>query len=222
LPISRPSLTKTLLIVGEGKGDSAFVTHLLANRAIEGFEVDEAGGTGHFPEYLKALPGRSGFRDLKGLLVVADCDDSPDDSFTAIRKALKKAGLPFPERHLELGQGQGHTNLVTSIMMLPFAATGPTRGCLETLLFIAASEQHPEIAACVDPTCQCVNTAAWTKPTAIDKFKLRVLIGAAHRDDPNFGLQYALDPGHNLIPLGHPAFTPAADAISAFRAAVLR
>jgi hypothetical protein len=208
--------------VGEGLGDAAFLKHLLVDRNIDGFDVDDAGGTGKFPAYLKALPGRSGFRNLRGILVAADCDDTPDASFTEVRRALKKAGLPFPENHLGSGKGQGHSDLISSIVMLPFTTTGPTRGCLESLLLQSALERHATLATCIEPLCECVNVASWSKTSSRDKFRLRALIAAAYPDDPNYGLQYALKPDLGLIPLNHRCFDLVATAISNFKAEALR
>ena len=39
-----------------------------------------------------------------------------------------------------------------------------------------------------------------------DRFRLRALLAAVFRKDPNFGLQCALDPRHGAIPLNHSSF----------------
>jgi hypothetical protein len=90
-------------------------------------------------------------------------------------------------------------------MMIPYSsASGPTRGCLETLLLKAIEECKPDVKACVDGYIACL-APNWTKNQE-DKFRVRCSIAAMWPQDPNFGLQWALDPAKDMIPLGHPAF----------------
>ena len=46
----------------------------------------------------------------------------------------------------------------------------------------------------------------WANGSHVDKFRLRALLAASFPSNPNFGLQYALDPAHDVIPLTHGSF----------------
>jgi hypothetical protein len=202
-------ITQSFVIVGEGAGDAAFFAHLCDMHTIPGFQCLDAGGSGKFEQYLKDLPALSGFRkNCRLLLVVGDNEDEPDKSFIRIRTALKKAKLPAPNASLQLVK---HTteDLQVVIMMLPLTAEGESsKGCLETVLLRCAFEHNPEIARCIPSFGECIEVGKWTKSTHVDKFKLRALLAAAFPDDPNFGLQYALSPQHDVIPLKHKSLDP--------------
>jgi hypothetical protein len=60
----------------------------------------------------------------------------------------------------------------------------------------------------MDQFCACVQSNNWLLRSHVDKLKLRVLLSGSHQDDPYLGVQYALDPAKNLIPLNHPSFDP--------------
>jgi hypothetical protein len=214
-PTPRPPIAEKVLIVGEGKGDCAFFKYLCADRNIVGVEFDEAGGTGKFESYLKALPSRSGFGRLLGLIVAVDCDDGPDAALAEARRSIKKAGLPYPDNHLQIKRNND-SPLKVSIMMIPFSDNGPIRGCLETLLLQSAVEHLP-ISRCIEDHCECVATRDWPKISSVHKFKLRSLLAAAWPDDPNIGLQYAVSPSKNLIPLGNRCFDTIAVAIESLK-----
>lgn len=207
MPPSQPlQITEEFLIVGEGAGDEKFFRYLCAAHAIVGFQSLDAGGTGKLEQFLKDLPARTGFRKCKALVVVGDNDDAPADSFKKIRLAVKRAKLPFPGNPLQIVK---HTtsDLHVVIMMIPFDANGnSTRGCLETLLLQSASQQLPAIAGCIPAFGQCVGVPNWANRSHADKFSLRAILAAAFPHDPNFGLQYALDPAHGVIPLTHVCF----------------
>ena len=209
-----PAVEKQILVVGEGKGDLAFLKYLCQHRNLTDFQLEEAGGTGKFPIYLQGLSSRSNFDSLQRLLVVADNDDTPDESFKRIRGYLKKADLPFPQEPLKIKRNHPD-GLGTAVMMLPFkSATGSVKGCLESLLILAINDHKPEVKKCVDSYYDCVS-GNWTKFKE-DKFRVRCSIAAMWPEDPNFGLQFALDPAKNMIPLSHSSFDEVVDFLKKF------
>jgi Protein of unknown function (DUF3226) len=209
-----PPIAQDYLIVGEGKGDASFFKHLCSARAIDIFQIECADGVGKLPAYLSGLSSRTGFGRLKALLVVRDNDDTPAESFREVAKQLKKAKLPVPQEPLRVKRNKPEEVGVT-VMMIPFtAASGPTRGCLESLLLPAIEEHRPDVKACVDTYFGCL-AANFTKNQQ-DKFRVRCSIAAMWPVDPNFGLQYALDPAKNMIPLANPVFDEVADFLREF------
>ena len=66
-----PPISRDFLVVGEGKGDAAFVRHLCEIRGIDAtnFQIEQAGGSGNFEKYIGGLRVRANFDRVKGLLV---------------------------------------------------------------------------------------------------------------------------------------------------------
>lgn len=216
LPARLPPIEGDFLIIGEGKGDAAFFRHLCEERGIADFQIEEAGGTGKLEEYLKGLSSRTNFEQLKAILLVGDNDDKPADSFNRMRVYLKRAGLPVPNEPLKVARNHPHV-LALVVMMVPYTvAGGPTRGSLETLLLPAIDQHKPQVKACVDAYFTCL-AGNWTKNQE-DKFRVRCSIAAMWPDDPNFGLQFALDPARDMIPLSHNRFDEIASFLLGFAA----
>jgi Protein of unknown function (DUF3226) len=200
-------LTGEFLAVGEGSGDAFFINHLCQVRDIPGFEVEDVRGGTKFITHLKGLKARRGYEHLKGILIVSDNDESPDENFKKIRNYLKDAKLPYPDRVLTVAKRDG---LGVAVMMLPYTAGVPSRGCLDTLLLKSVEDQKRDLKICVDAyrTCMAANRTGNQE----DKFKLRCFIAAMHADDPNLALSFALSPSKGLIDLSHSSF----DEIEAF------
>ena len=148
MPVDRYAprqISKQLLIIGEGSADEAFFVNLCAARAVAGFQViglkgvekgTPTGNTG-FQEYLNAIKDTTGFDDLKGVVIVADCDDKPQDRFLEIRKQLKKAQYGEPDNPFQIVHSRPGIPAV-AVVMVPFTnALGPQKGCLETLILRA-------------------------------------------------------------------------------------
>jgi hypothetical protein len=207
-PAQRVQITQERVIVGEGAGDAAFFTHLCAVNNIQGFQCLDAGGRDKFEQYLKDLNTITGFTaKCRLLLVVGDNDDdNVADSFKRVRLAVKRAKLPVPDTAQQVMKWTTN-DLKVAIAMIPFNEAGQAvRGCLETLLLPAAFERNGLIAHCIPAFGECVGANGWANGSHADKFKLRALLAAVFRADPNFGLQYALNPVHNVIPLDHQSF----------------
>lgn len=206
-PTKRTEITEPNVIVGEGAGDAAFFKYLCQVRNIAGFQCLDAGGESKFEDYLKDLPSATGFKaKCKLLLVVGDNDDKTDAAFKRVRLAVKKADLPVPDNPQQIMKWTTDS-LRVGILMIPFDDAGSsTKGCLETVLLESAFDKNQEIAKCIPAFGKCVGADEWANGSHVDKFKLRSLLAAAFRHDPNFGLQYALNPKHDVIPLEHRSF----------------
>lgn len=210
-PAPIPSITSDFLIVGEGKGDAAFVRHLCEARGIDitNFQIEEAGGSGNFEAYVRGLSFRRSFDRAEGLLVVGDNDDSPDANFNQIRNYLKKAKLPCPNQRLQVARN-GPQGVAVVVMMLPYTvAAGPTRGSLDTLLLTSVDDNNAAIGACINAYRACI--PGDRKKNEEDKFRLRCFLAALYPEDPNISLQYALLPSRNLIDLNHVCFNEISD-----------
>jgi hypothetical protein len=166
---------------------------------------------------LKGLQARTGFNRLKGLLIIADNDETPDDSFKNVQRQIEKAKLPRPLTPL---QKAIRTNFPCAVvvLMLPYPNVGAdSHGCLETLLLPAAERNLPNQQACVRIYRECVVGCGgqWSK-TASSKMHLRCLLSASCPEDPNISLRHALRPERNLIPLTDPIFDPVASILIHF------
>jgi hypothetical protein len=196
------------LIVGEGAGDAALIRYLASDRDIESFQVEDAGGSSKFQAFITGLAARAGFDKLRGLVVVADADSGADESFKNIRTQMKAAKIPCPHAPYIVA-GLPNIAYTTYVLMIPFSVSSGTitsnTGALETILLPSAEEHLSKYSRCLDSWCDCVKMSDWSKVHR-DKARLRSLIAAAHPDDPNIGLQYALSPNKNLIPLSHSSF----------------
>jgi len=204
--------------VGEGRGDAALIRYLCENRNISGFQFEDALGASKFETFLSGLRARKGFHALKGIIVVADCDDQPDDRFRDIYRQLKAAKLPVPNGPYTYCQQKNVSALATFVLMVPFSGQPfsgmtPIRGALETII-LPAAEAHASKAQidCLNAYCSCaeINNLGIA---ARDKTRLRSLIAMSHPDDPNITLPWAIRPGANLIPLDHPCFNDLAEVI---------
>src|SRR5260370_23319696 len=216
MPDRPRDIQSNLLIVCEGAGDAALIKYLTENRQIGGFHMEDAGGNSKFEAFIRGLPARPGFDRLTGLIVVADNDGGADNSFLAIRNQMKAAKLPCPGVAYKIAKVT-KVAYGTYVLMLPFSVSGDgsliaQTGALETLLLPSAEAHLARLSHCLDSWCECVRMNGWSK-THRDKARLRSLIAAAHPEDPNIGLQWALSPNKNLIPLDNQCFNPLADLL---------
>jgi hypothetical protein len=148
---------------------------------------------------------------------MSDNDESPDNSFEAIRTQLKDRGFPLPARPLEMARKQGMPSI--AVLMQPHPIQGvDSRGCLETLLIPAMQSAHPVQAGCVDQMLACAGVGTWHDKGAEDKAKVRCLISAVYRTDPMKGLGFCFAPSRGLIPLNDPVFNETALILQHFSA----
>jgi len=205
------ALSEDYLVVGEGGGDAAFIRNLCEVRKIGGIQIEDVRGNANFEDFLGGLRDRTGFERVKGILIVSDNDDKPDDNFKRIRSLLKNTKFPYEEAPLKFAR-HNKNSFAISVMMLPFTlAGGATRGCLETVLLQAMEPANPELAKCVDEYRACI-PGGRTKNEE-DKFRMRSFIAALHREDPNLSLSFATSVKKGLVNLNHTCFDEIADIL---------
>ena len=195
------------LIVYEGEGDRAFFKALIAGRSLQNFRLYKRPskmleGVGSFEQILKSVTAGTDYENCSLVVIVADNDAEPEKSFRGIIRQIKAARrFAIPQKPREVANaGQ---QMAVSVLMLPW---DDVPGDLETVCFEAAARAHRKIAACVEAYVQCVGAKQWGV-SQISKLRLRCLIAASCRKDPNTGLQYAWEAQggrrpKNLIPLG--------------------
>jgi hypothetical protein len=212
-----------LLIVGEGTGDASLIGHLTENRGIDGFQIEDAGGSSKFQAFIAGLAALKGIARLKALIVVADSDAGADTSFKHIRTQMKAARIPYPQTPYTFAIQPNMGTYATYVLMIPFSIGPPitaNTGALETLLLPSAEEHFSSHIRCLDSWCACLQMDGWSK-TSRDKARLRSLLAAAHPEDPNISLRLAVIPNKDLIPLGHQCFDALADLLRSLPQQVL-
>lgn len=212
IPLRNQDISKTILIVGEGAGDAALIQYLCEDRGIDGFQIEDARGNSKFQDFIGGLVGRKGIQNLRALIIVADSENGAQNSFEDIRKQMKAAQVPYPHNPYTFARQPNLGSYATYVLMIPFSSGPPitaTTGALETLLLPSAEQHLGNASRCLDAWCECVQMNPWSKVHR-DKARLRSLLAAAHPEDPNISLQWALSPRKNLIPLGHQSFDPLA------------
>lgn len=210
------TITGERLIVGEGASDAAFFNFLCQERAINGFEVHGVSGNSSFGNFLKAAKAMTGTPSkLKSVILVADNDETPDDSFRNVRGQIPDEWA-HPNRPQEKAYRPDTPYMV--IIMLPSPKIGASgHGCLESMLLQAAEPTLAAQTACLNAYCGCIGVGGWNI-TARDKMRLQCLMSASFPEDPNTGVQYSLKPERGLIPLTHVYFDEMADLLTNFDA----
>ena len=93
-------------------------------------------------------------------------------------------------------------------------------GQLETLCLRAVSDAWPKQFQCAEKYAECVEIESWSMGKQ-EKAKLRALISHICKEDPNTSLAHLWHGRRELvIPLDHDCFTPIADFLSGFDAAI--
>jgi hypothetical protein len=213
-PTPPQPIEKKYLIIGEGSGDARFMEHLCEARKIEGFQIEDARGN-EFLQRLSGLRDRTGFDGIKGILIVSDNDDEPAKSFIKIRRQIKQAKLPYPNKPLALAR-LSKNEFAIAVMMIPFTiAGGATKGCLETLFLQAIEPKNVSTGACVTNYRACIAGGGRTKNEE-DKFRFRCFVSALHQKDPNLSTSFVASAKKGLIDLDLQCFDEIANWLKGF------
>jgi hypothetical protein len=210
------------VILCEGDGDSAFFRHLIKKRNLPTFAVitptrPQPGGRSGYQARLESLRLESQFEEVRGIIVVSDNDDSPSKSFSEVIGHIKRAtGYGIPKRPLQIVKPQKRDHPLLSVMMVPWTRM---KGNLESLCLLSMYDCHPEIKKCLDAFCRCLRINSWTKGK-LSKMKLRTMVAAACKSDPNTSLQYSWSRTEELIPLEHTCFDKIANFLVKFSRSV--
>jgi hypothetical protein len=208
------------LVVCEGRADAAFFRALLDAYAIKGFQVgfpsratakDKVGKDG-FGSYLSELRPRRGFDALKHIIVVTDCDDDANKSFTNARNQIEEAGgYPVPKEPNTRAEG-GPPSL--TVMMIPGIGE---EGNLETLLLRGLRDdlEHKE---CFEPFFKCAEVDKFGIGIASKK-RLAVIVAASNHKDPTSTTVRIWTNTHkkwNPLVITHPAYGKVVDFLRGF------
>jgi|GEM_PF-458075 len=179
------------LIVCEGMSDVRFVCSLLEYRNITTCSVvcpskeglGRGSGLDSIPNCLRAIYAiTKGKQTLRGILIIIDANDKPDERFTAMQKAFIDANFPAPKKPftVEVFTADGDTFRV-AIFMLPKEGEN---GALETILLEAALNNNPKMKTCLDNFCDCTGeVTSWT-PNQQSKMRLSALVAASCQNNP--------------------------------------
>lgn len=202
------ALIHPVLLLSEGKSDTSFLQHLAEQRGIVslhyGFPTDVTGGFGKtgFGRFLAGLPARTGFSNLKAILVLYDNDNDPEEEFRSVC-ALVNADDPYiiPVTPMNLGIAQENR---TRLMFVPMPGVGQT-GALETLLLQSTTGTSEDTLKCIDELVACADCSTWP-PSASAKMRLRCLISVRCRGNSDITLTHVWRTPDNPIDLAHACF----------------
>lgn len=162
-------ISKSRVIVVEGKEDKLFFDALINHLSLNDIQVLDIGGKTELRKYLKALINVSGFDEVRSLGITRDANSSPSAALQSVRDALRSLGLPAPDRTLV---PYGDKPKVV-IMIFP---DENTPGMLEDLC-LQAVMQDPAMF-CVDQYFQCLQQRSLNLPSKISKARVQVFLGS--------------------------------------------
>jgi hypothetical protein len=214
-------ITSPNLILCEGPDDIAFFQKLIETRGLANAcirDTRQRGGTGagntKFGAALRALRIIPSFGVVRRILIVADTDDSPANSFASVREQLEGVfGAGSTPASPLLTQEIENTQILVSILMVP-SANMP--GNIETLCLEAARSANLGIAAFTDAYRDNTPVANWPSQLRRDEMWLRSNLAARCAADPFVFLSKAFREHPELIPLGHSSFNHIVNHLSGF------
>ena len=207
------------LIICEGKSDEFFFRHILKNNGISSFQVEHPNDTtaeghyGHsgFLKYLQGIKARSGYKDIRNIIIARDSDLDPDRSFNEVRGQIRKAnGYEVPD-HPRVAKGK---NPAMSVLLIPGSNE---LGNLETLLLKAVTyDQKSE--ACFDNYFACMGFKD-LPITILSKKKMTTIVAAMNDKNPSCSLAYIWSQEYkkyNLISIQKPAIRDIVEFLRSF------
>jgi len=194
-------------VIGESYADGAFVKAVSAAHGVPGFDFtapEKDGvplGKDSFKQHLNGMQNFVRRGMVSRIVVVGDNDTDHSDAVAAVRRAIREA-KDYPSPSSGPCESVSNGKVTVGYLMLPEAGHG---GCLETLLLRAAMTGAPTAQCLMDwATCSGFPT---TPRNNYDKFKLRSILAATIRDDPNITLRRIWSKPSNPINPGDAAFT---------------
>ncbi len=205
------------LLLCEGPEDVAFFQRLIETRSLPRFrirdtggKVSKAAGNTRFGHALTALKLEKGVKDI---LIVADNDEAPDQSFSNVCRQIRSAydTNKVPDRPLQ------KVSSGPSIMVLMLPWEGQL-GNLETLCEEAARAADAQVAGHVDDFAALIRADNWNKQSRKSKMWLRTMLAACCRHDPFvfLGNVFRYKKNRHLIPLDHRCFGRVSDVLSQY------
>jgi len=185
------------LLLCEGEGDKRFFEQLISFRKIpDEFQIffsgrtpaDNIGGRSKFGVWLADLwQFDERFRkNIKGVLVVSDNDESEKVSLDEVKKALASSkGFPVPNQSKTAARAAGFPPLV--IYMLPDGSPGS----LETICEVAALHKWPHLGEPLNTYIAGIPVKDWT-PGKRGKMRMQTIIASSCLPRPETGFLGAL------------------------------
>jgi hypothetical protein len=216
-----------LQILCEGKDDTEFFSRLVVARGLTDYhcmcpigEDSRCIGKGGFRKHLDLIVQwiPSGV-PLKGIVIVADCDDDPEAAFREVRRSVLDAGFPDPETPQTIRTNRSGPAPTFAIMMAPWH---DRPGNLELVIWEALEPlfvNHVEGIQAFSRHC-----GAHERTISLQaKFNLRCLIAAMLPTDPSRSLVYFLQRPREICPIDHfdPSFSQMYDFLKDFADAVM-
>lgn len=206
------------LLLCEGPEDIAFFQRLIEIRSLPRFRIKDTGGkeskaagNTRFDLALKALKFEEGVKDI---LVVADNDEAPDQSFGNVCRQIRRAYGPdkVPNRPTR----KVSTDPSVMVLMIPWENE---IGSLETLCLDAARRPNNQVANDVDYFAAKIGFENWDRQTRKSKMWLRTMLAACCEHDPFvfLGNVFRYRKNQHLIPLDHHCFDRVSDVLSQYR-----
>jgi hypothetical protein len=177
-----------ITILCEGAADQNFIKELIKERGgfppIDFLPADRFYGRSSFDRMLIALKGTGDpFSRVKGVLIIADSHDVPNDTFAYICEQIRSVpDFPVPRQLLKPAPATpGHPSV--AIMLLPDESTP---GALESLFAQELENKHKWVTACLDAYLKCGQITAhqWT-PEKHAKARYHSMVAALHHADPS-------------------------------------
>ncbi|MGY3366231.1 hypothetical protein ACVWZL_003356 [Bradyrhizobium sp. GM2.4] len=206
---------KPFVLLCEGVGDQRFYLKLFEGRNIGAdFSIRVAGGVSNFGSDLANIAVSESFlANVKAVLVVADNDSEPSESFEAVQAEIKKApdfGVPAAEQTVAKSKN-GLPPVV--VLMLPIGAPGN----LECLCLEAAHAKFG-LKAELDAFVAATPAMGWSIGKQ-SKMRMQAILAASNRKQPDAGFAgHWSTPEKYHIPVDHSCFDDLANFLSNFSA----
>ncbi len=211
---SRPVPPPRLLIC-EGPEDRFFFERLIEEWRLHKFVIWDAGGNTRFAETIERFrieqPGQ--FSSLKGILIVADNDETPPQSFRNVCDQIEEVFGSGTAPPAELQQTA--TRPPVTVLTIPWPGT---KGHLEKMCVDSARDADRTIGSHVDTFLSLLAADRWANESRVGKAWLRSDLAARCQTDPFIALGTAFNDSRyrDLIPVQHRSFKRVADFLGAF------
>ncbi len=151
---------------------------------------------------------------MRDILIVADSDDSPVESFANVCSHIEQFFGPGTRPSAPLRKTQTRPISVT-VLMMPWT---DVKGHLERLCIDAAIDADKTIADNVQTFMSLIFAERWTSESRRGKAWLRTNLAARCARDPfvPLGEVFREDRYHHLIPVNHSSFDRISDVLASF------
>ncbi len=201
------------LLICEGPEDRWFFSKLIEARNLSRFHIRAAGGNRQFAAEISKfeLEQTKEYINLTDILIVADNDDAPAESFASVCDQINAKFGPgsAPDEPLKPTKGRPRC----TILMIPWTAT---EGTLESLCVDATRNADKAVGSHVDHFLALLAAEKWTSVSRRGKAWLRTDLAGRCEVDPfvPLGRVFSEKRHEDLIPLLDASFTRLANALA--------